>query len=240
MGKEQLASPSHLPPLIDDWAMRHVFHAYSAYRPPFRREYAPLKPREVDEALEHSTSAPEEEKSVPDKPVNRYILPQTSHEVLQEAEILFSQILAQQQTENTPSDSPPIFRGIRVTSHLLSAYLGVHFSHSASTEQSVAKIFDLYSQFGLDISIETVLKSLQHIGNAKATERTSVILEIAEKLWGRFHDVLQGLSEDVANMRWIRLLSTSPEQMVRGETRRSISASDIARSWSAMIRVRTL
>ena len=242
MGKEQLALPSHLPPLIDDWAMRHVFHAYSAYRPPFRREYAQLKPREVvDRTLERSTATPEEETSVPDKPVSRYILPQTSHEALQEAEALFSQILAQQQTESTPPDGASIFRGVRVTSHLLSAYLGVHFSHSASTEQAVAKIFDLHSQLGLNISIETVLKSLQRIGNAKTTERTPIILEIAEKLWARFHNVLQGLSEDVANMRWIRLLSTSPcEQTIGGGTKPSISASDIARTWAAMIRVRTL
>jgi hypothetical protein len=81
------------------------------------------------------------------------------------------------------------------------------FTHSASTEQAVAKIFDLHSQLGLDISIEMVLKSLQRIGNAKTAERTSGILEIAEKLWARFHNVLQGLSEDAANMRWIRLLS---------------------------------
>ena len=241
MGKEQLASPSHRPPLIDDRAMRHVFHAYSTYRPPFRREYAPLKPREgVDEAFEHSTAAPKEETSVPDKSVNRYVLPQMSHEVLQEAETLFAQILAQQRTENTPSDSASIFRGVHITSHLLSAYLGVHFSHSASTEQAVAKIFDLHSEFHLDVSIETVLKSLQRIGNAKTAERTPVILEIAEKLWTRFQDVLQGLSEDAANMRWIRLLSTPPEQTAGGGTRFSIFASDVARNWSAMIRVRTL
>ena len=242
MGKEQLASPSHLPPLIDDWTMRHVFHAYNAYRPPFRREYAPLKPREVvDETFEHSTAAPEEEISVPNKPVSRYTLPQTAHEVLQEAETLFSQILAQQRVENPPFDDASIFRGVQVTSHMLSAYLGVHFSHSASTEQAVAKIFDLHSQFGLDISIQTVLKSLQRIGNAKTAERTPMILEIAEKLWERFNSVLQGLSEDAADMRWIRLLSTSPsEQMVGGGTKPSISASDIVRNWSAMIRVRTL
>ena len=241
MGKEQLASPSHLPPLIDDWAMRHIFHAYSAYRPPFRREYAPLKPQEgVDEPSERSRVAPVEEVSVSSKPVNRYILPQTSHEVLQEAETLFAQILAQKQTENTLSDGTSIFRGVRITSHLLSAYLGVHFSHSASTEQAVAKIFDLHSQFNVDISIETVLKSLQRIGNAKTVERTPMILEIAEKLWARFQNVLQGLSEGATNMRWVRLLSTPPEQTIGEVTKNSISASDIARSWSAMIRVRTL
>ena len=241
MGKEQLASPSHLPPLIDDWVMRHIFHAYSAYRPPFRREYAPLKPREgVDETSERSRVAPTEETSVSGKLVNRYILPQTSHEVLQEAETLFAQILAQQQTEKTLPDSASIFRGVRITSHLVSAYLGVHFSHSASTEQAVAKIFDLHSQFDLDISIETVLKSLQRIGNAKTAERTPIILEIAEKLWARFQNVLQGLSEGATNMRWVRLLSTPPEQTIGGVIKPSISASDIARSWSAMIRVRTL
>ncbi len=241
MGKEQLASPSHLPPLIDDWVMRHIFHAYSAYRPPFRREYAPLKPREgVDETSERSRVAPTEETSVSGKSVNRYILPQTSHEVLQEAETLFAQILAQQQTEKTLPDSASIFRGVRITSHLVSAYLGVHFSHSASTEQAVAKIFDLHSQFDLDISIETVLKSLQRIGNAKTAERTPIILEIAEKLWARFQNVLQGLSEGATNMRWVRLLSTPPEQTIGGVIKPSISASDIARSWSAMIRVRTL
>jgi len=241
MSKEQLSSPSHLPPLIDDWAMRHVFHAYSAYRPPFRREYAPLKSREgVEEAPERSTATQEEDTSVPGKPVNRYILPQTSHEVLQEAEALFAQIIAQQRTENTPSDSTSIFRGVRVTGHLLSAYLGVHFSHSTSTEQAVAKILALHSQFDLDVSIETVLKSLQRIGNAKTAERTPNILEIAEKLWARFQNVLQGLSEGTITMRWIRLLSTPPEQTIGGETKPSISASDITRSWSAMIRVRTL
>ena len=240
MGKEQIASPSRLPPLIDDWAMRHVFHAYSAYRPPFRREYAPLKPREVvGETSENSTAAPEEETSVPDIPVNHYILPQTPHEVLQEAETIFSQILAQQQTENTPSDDGSIFRHVRVTSHLLSAYLGVHFSHSASTEPAVAKIFDLHSQLGLDISIETVLKSLQHIGKAKPAERTPILLESAEKLWARFHNVLQDLSEDAANMRWIRLLARSPCEQTGG-SKPSISASDITRTWAAMIRVRTL
>lgn len=238
MGKEQLALPSRLPPLIDDWAMRHVFHAYSAYRPPFRREYAPLKPREVvDEASERSTIAPEEETSVPDKPVSRYILPQTSHDVLQEAETIFSQILAQQQTEVT-GDS--IFRGVRVTSHLLSAYLGVHFSHSISTEQAAAKIFDLHSQLGLNISMETVLKSLQHIGKVKTAERTPILLDIAEKLWARFHNVLQELSADAANMRWIRLLAMSPCEQTIGGSNSSISASDITRCWAAMIRVRTL
>jgi hypothetical protein len=241
MSQEQLASPSHLPPLIDDWAMRHVFHAYSAYRPPFRREYAPLQSQSaVDETSEHSTATQEEEASVPDKSVNRYILPQTSHEVLQEAETLFAQILAQQRTESTPPDSASIFRGVRVTSQLLSAYLGVHFSHSISTEQAVAKIFDLHSQFDLDIPIETVLKSLQRIGKAQTAERTPIILEIAEKLWARFQNVLQGTSEGTTDMRWIRVLSTPPEQTIGGGTNPSLSASDIARSWSAMIRVRTL
>lgn len=241
MGKQQLASPSHLLPLIDDWVMRHIFHAYSAYHPPFRREYAPLKPKEgVDEASERSTVAPAEETSVPGKSVNRYILPQTSHEVLQEAEALFAQILAQQQTENTLSDSASIFRGVRVTSHLLSAYLGVRFSHSASTEQAVAEIFGLHSQFDLEVSIEMVLKSLQRIGNTKTAERTPIIREIAEKLWVRFQNILQGISEGTTNMRWVRLLSTPPEETIGGRTNPSISASDIARSWSAMIRVRTL
>ncbi|KAI9449004.1 hypothetical protein BJY52DRAFT_1364065 [Lactarius psammicola] len=91
--------------VVDERIMTHVFHAYAAYRPPFKRSMAPLvedaavPPSRSESPIEEATSSSPVEASSP--PSFAHLPPQSSAEVIGEARALFSRISSSSRAEDT-------------------------------------------------------------------------------------------------------------------------------------------
>ena len=122
--------------------MTHVFHAYAAYKPPFKRSMAPLTTQTEGDAdtstpawpTEPVDSSPDALKpSVPvetsPEPSFTHLPPQSRSEVIGEARALFSRIF-RPSPDPTCSSSLPALPDVHVTPRLLSAYLSVFYAHA--------------------------------------------------------------------------------------------------------------
>lgn len=171
--------------VVDERIMTHVFHAYAAYRPPFRRSMAPLvatdeavPPTRSEEPVEETASSPVETASPPSF---AHLPPQSSAEVLSEAHALFARF------SRSPSSSPssragaealPALPDVRVTPRLLNAYLAVSYAH-ASLETAHDAFRTVFAQEGVEKDAHTLVEALERC----ARGRGASIQGFAEEAW---------------------------------------------------------
>ncbi|KAI0033509.1 hypothetical protein K488DRAFT_84868 [Vararia minispora EC-137] len=206
---------------VTEEMMMHVFHAYSAYKPPFRRSMAlevqgdgpayqenPKPSAPVPSSPSSNTSSPPVKSAQTGSPAFTALPPQSRAEVIHEARILFSRIL----TDRAAGPSRPLHT-VTLTPRLLSAYIGVHFSHAKL--EDAAKLFDtLFDEHGVKCTPRILIEALERCAIAQKNERVCA-MEFAERVW----------------MRW--------EEMEMGGTV-SLSPRLIERAHAAMIRVHAL
>lgn len=180
--------------VVDERIMTHVFHAYAAYRPPFKRSLAPLVPVSAegdaesikDEAV--SASSPTEvSSSQEEEPSFAHLPPQSSAEVIGEARALFSRI-----SRSSSSPPPPQARGtsdaaalpelpnVHVTPRLLNAYLAVFYAH-ASLETAHEMFRTVFAQEGIEKDAHTLVEALERC--ARTRRRVPQQRAFAEEAW---------------------------------------------------------
>ncbi|KAI0339109.1 hypothetical protein BDW22DRAFT_1347966 [Trametopsis cervina] len=197
MGDQGAVTAEHA--IIQEDVMAHVFHAYAAYRVPFK----PWMTVIVDEkqaqrgdqtssgaGKEFVDSSPASQESVdtealvPEENVGfAHIPPQTDSEVIQEVEVLFSRIFADRVAEERGEDvSQAVFRHVRVSSKLLDAYLTAYYSHS-SLEEWRNQFKHLHARLNVPRSSWTYEHILQRC--AKATKGIERVMarKLAEEVW---------------------------------------------------------
>ncbi|KAF8602210.1 hypothetical protein BDV93DRAFT_607664 [Ceratobasidium sp. AG-I] len=167
--------------ILDEEIMVCTFQAYSAYRPPFRREGV----RKMDDVkdAEPQQTAPASPDAGPESRIEMlsgstpHTLPQSSQDVIFEADALFSRILS-----NHSRSPDPLFVHVPVSARVVNAYLGVHFSH-ASLEAALSMFSDVYKLPRMpEPNAYSFVGLLERLAHAQKSDRT-VALDEARRAW---------------------------------------------------------
>jgi hypothetical protein len=214
--------------VVDERIMTHVFHAYAAYKPPFRRSMAPLATQieaDADASAPPSPTEPVEssadnrESSAPveasQEPSFAHLPPQSHPEVIGEACALFSRIVRPPSTSSPSSDPLSALPDVHVTPRLLAAYLSVFYSH-APLETAHAMFRTVFAEHGLEKDAGALVEALERCAGARRGAERERVLGFAEDAW----------------QEWSALENA--------RTKSNTSARDIQRAYAARIRVLAL
>ncbi|KAI9435830.1 hypothetical protein H4582DRAFT_2059299 [Lactarius indigo] len=174
--------------VVDERIMTHVFHAYAAYKPPFRRSMAPLvadaavPPSRSEEPIEEtaSSSSPVETASPPSF---AHLPPQSSAEVLNEARALFARFSRSSSlSSQTGAEALPALPDVRVTPRLLNAYLSVLYAH-ASLESAHEAFRTVFAQERLVRDGFTFVEALERCAREHTVSSARGFAEDAWREW---------------------------------------------------------
>jgi hypothetical protein len=213
---------------VDEEVMMHMFHAYAAYHPPFKRTSTVLVDEE--DAVQPGSSisietgsmlSTESQESLPVEEITQpsfsHIPPQSHSEVAREAKALFSRILrdtgvcGSQQGEDS---APKLFKNVQLTARLVNSYLSVHYAHSPLNV--ACDLFKtLFSDGDVQRNTRSYVEALERCGIARRGRERAVALVFAENLW----------------VEW---------QSLEDSGDHSVDARSIERARVAMIRILTL
>ena len=180
--------------VIDERILTHVFHAYAAYRPPFKRSMTRLVDEAIpiEEAASSSSSSSEPvEASSSQAPSFAHLPPQSRAEVIGEARALFSRISPQSRgTSDTTTTELPTFPDVRLTPRLLNAYLSVFYTH-ASLETAHETFNTIFAHQGVQKNAQTLVEALeccarQHHKHKRTTSATAILRKFADEAWTEF------------------------------------------------------
>ncbi|KAH9001910.1 hypothetical protein EDB86DRAFT_2902439 [Lactarius hatsudake] len=206
--------------VVDERIMTHVFHAYAAYRPPFRRSMAPLVETDAAEPTEEtaSSSSPVETASPPSF---AHLPPQSSAEVLNEAHALFARFSRSSSSSSSRAgaeEALPALPDVRVTPRLLNAYLAVVYAH-ASLETAHDAFCTVFAQEGVEKDAHTLVEALERCARARGASSSS-----------SSSSSIGGLFAEEAWREWVVLENSSSH----------VSARHIQRAYAARIRILAL
>ncbi|EED80906.1 predicted protein [Postia placenta Mad-698-R] len=228
--------------LVNDLIMTHVFHAYAAFKPPFKRsatlivdEQAPSEPPSLVQAAEHG-QPPGLSRTETGLPLTSqgsrfsHIPPQSRGEVAREAKLLFTRIV--EDTRAAPSsldgDGDSIasrpFRHVQLTPRLLNAYLSVHYVHSSFDEWS-GLYRTLFDELDVPRNPKTYVEALERCAISQKSERRMALM-LADEIWV----VWQGIEE-----AW-----RTRDNVQQDEAIKMIDARLVERANAAMIRILAL
>ena len=176
----------------------HVFHAYAAYDPPFRRGDALLVKAPEGEKTEENTKATavQEVKTPTDESKGAAgSVPQSRSEVVREAAHLFGRVL--RDTGNLPPEHdrsaaappPAKFERVELTSRLLNAYLAVFYRHSTlGTARDLYRQLYVEDEFGLGVApnASTYVDALERCAQAKKGPERELALRFAREVWAEW------------------------------------------------------
>ena len=175
---------------INEEVMMHMFHAYAAYSPPFRRSATTLleeqsKPEQQQQ--QQLSQPPSTTIEADDHPSFAHIPPQSRQEVIREVKFLFERILEDRKTAN-PSATPSLpfsdqkFKNVEITTRLIGSYISVFYMH-ASLEVSQEIFWKIFEEHGVVRSLRVYVEALERCGNTKRRFEKDVSLKFADKLW---------------------------------------------------------
>ncbi|KAJ3755569.1 hypothetical protein EV360DRAFT_49525 [Lentinula raphanica] len=232
---------------VDEEVMMHIFHAYAAYKPPFKRSLARVVESQVKDEESGGTvdSQPilsgSNDSSNPREPLQEgstsiasnpnsysafsHVPPQTSAEVIVEADMLFDRILRETRdssslsSKTAPSFSPPYsdvtnvlenkFTAVHLTTPLLNSYLSIYYAHASLDASINFKFSPLQSP---KPNPRTYVEALERCTLAKKPER-DLASKFGKDLLRRFETAFEGRGmveprmTERAHIAWIRLLA---------------------------------
>lgn len=219
---------------VNEEVMMHVFHAYAAYKPPFKRTTALLLDGHKDLPLpiapEKSVSLvnsdpPESPPIEQTEPRFTHVPPQSRSEVVAEAEALFSRILGDTEVRSLHQIPVPFlpgerrFKHVQITPRLINSYLSVHYAHS-SLEVSGPIFRTLFKDLSVKQNARSYVEVLERCGISRRGHERTAALALAEDAWNGWLD-LENCEQG-------------------GEDGRGVNARMLERAHVAMIRVLTL
>ncbi|KAI0092334.1 hypothetical protein BDY19DRAFT_884752 [Irpex rosettiformis] len=228
--------------IVKENVMVHVFHAYAAYKPPFKRSMAPIVVAEEGEGAKdvtekelETTGSEKDGQDIQNQEAQEtsgdlvqeehirfaQVPPQTHAEVIQEAEALFSRIIADQEPSvsvDSQETSPAVFRRVDVTPRLVNAYLSVHYAHSSvNAWQNIA--ITLHGKVGTTKNAWSYVELLERCSIIKKGPERLAALKLAEQVWQEWSTV---------------------EKAWREGSEEEIAARQVERVYSAMIKILSL
>ncbi|KAG6377684.1 hypothetical protein JVT61DRAFT_14453 [Boletus reticuloceps] len=238
--------------IVDAELMTHIFHTYVSYKPPFRRETTRLIGCDAASTTEASTnesqaevvsihrdppphvSTEQTQDVFPDVPAENVesipsfsrLPPQTSFDVIAEAQALFSRILEDRSLSLEEARRPhqgglPAgrFAHVELTPVLVNAYLSVFYRH-ASIETS-QEAFDSLSNDSLGTQVfypddHTYVSALERCAIARVEDR-HVATRWAENIWRRWEETeAKGMRDGKGNVgSFARLIERAHAAMRR-------------------------
>lgn len=213
--------PKDSEPILDEEIMVCAFQAYSAFRPPFRREGVrkvdKVEGEEQKETIPAPTDAPLEGHTELFSGSPPHTIPQSAQEVIFEADALFSRILSKH------SRSPdPLFVHVPISARILNAYLGVYFSH-ASLEESLNIFSEVYKLPRIpEPNAYAFVGLLERLARAQKSDRT-MALDEAKRAWATW-------------TKWLGRVETGDIDPVLAEA----TPRAIERVWAAIIKCHSL
>jgi hypothetical protein len=183
---------------ITEEVMMHVFHAYAAYKPPFKRTDVLLQ-----DGTQHSqlpqTNIPEQQSAEPlsnsetlpfehTQPTFTHIPPQSRSEVIAEAKVLFTRILEDRDADVRDPNYETVvpgdrkFKNVQLSPRLLNSYLSVHYKHS-SLDVFRELFKQLFENLGVSRNARSYIEALERCGTTRRGRERVPALEFAEEVW---------------------------------------------------------
>ena len=214
---------------VTEEVMMHVFHAYAAYKVPFKRADAVLVDEMSPTPLEPSTHSKSESQTfsvaeplpsnmaqnVPTHvtmPSFSHLPPQNRSEVISEVRALFVRILDDISRDQSHHDDAPPFGKVKLTPRLLNSYLSVHYTH-APFEDARDLFKTIFSEHGVHRNVRSYVEALERCGNARRGRERTAALEFAEELWVQWQNFENG--EQNRNTVWARMVERANVAMIR-------------------------
>lgn len=191
----------------DGKIMIHVFHAYAAYRPPFRRGST----RIVDAEEAEPMVAESEKTAIESLPLSAGRFgkapPQTPAEVLAEVEALFQRVLddtgrgrSSASVEGAPSVGA--FSEVALSPVLVNSYLSVHYRHGDIGH--LRNLFgEIFEEAGTERTPRSYVEALERCAYEESGPSRDVAYEFAEELWTSWLEVEPQLRTEGATARLI-------------------------------------
>jgi hypothetical protein len=178
--------------VVDERIMTHVFHSYSAYKPPFKRSMAPLADQDKgDRDISGASSTELVESSAVDQgsliPSFAHLPPQSCSDVIREAIALFSRISGLPPPTMVARPLPTL-PYVHVTPRLLNAYLSIFYAH-ASLERAHELFRTAFAEYGLKKDGLTVVEALERCARARRGPERLTVSGFAEEAWGEWTDL---------------------------------------------------
>jgi len=184
---------------VNEEAMMHVFHAYAAYHPPFKRTFTVLVNDKEESAALPKSSTPTDNESetqhslaVEDtEPTFPHIPPQSRSEVISEAKALFNRILrdsgvgASHLPADDPVSTPKFFKNVLLTPRLVNSYLSVYYAH-APLRVAHDSFKTLFRDLDVRRNARSYVEALERCGMARRGQERAVALAFAEDLWAEW------------------------------------------------------
>lgn len=205
---------------VDEEVMMHVFNAYAAYRPPFRRSQTVVQDAKdevsVTEVGEQSTPGPITESL--DEVTPTQLPPQTRAAVVIEVESLMARIIAE--NEVTVDESRELrFKNVHLTPRLFNAYLSVLYVHAPFDIWS-ERYRTIFSEQDVPKAPSTYILALERCARTPKGPERKLALQFAEDVWKEWETVevgwrsraagsasLSARQVEKANAAMIRMLS---------------------------------
>jgi len=237
---------------VNEWALRHVFHTYAMYSPPFKREFTntvetATTPHNKDERGREEASHKHAEALTQDLTENgqegpqttgyEALLPQTSRAVLAEADALFDLFVREKGVNQVgPSDElqqPELFSGVVDVGVVAEAYLSAYLRHSPSVKNVIEKARGIHEQLNIEWSADMIRICMIHCAR-RSTSSLPLVAEFAKELWHKWLEIIDQEKSYIS--RWLPGGSTTPAER-RSIPRSSLKTSTIATVWAAYIQI---
>ncbi|CAE6358666.1 unnamed protein product [Rhizoctonia solani] len=200
--------------ILDEEIMVCAFQAYSAFRPAFRRGMTRNQTEELEDTTTRSNVEDMQDLVPTETPAQAYTIPQSTSEVLREADILLCRILSKL------TESPDrLFSHVPISARIMNAYLGVYYSHE-SLERTLAKFEECHQH--VEPNAYTFVNLLERLSRADEPDRP-LALAYAKKTWINWQNWMRGVYDDQV------------DPVLAEATPRAIE-----RAWAAIIRVHSL
>ena len=226
---------------VTEEVMMHVFHAYAAYRPPFKRTDALLRNENPDAARQSELlqlalpSDPESTEPVGGLPVEEtqptftHIPPQSRSEVIAEAKALFNRILddtganVQDPSEDTIAYGDKKFKNVRLSPRLLNSYLSVYYKHS-SLEVSRDLFGRIFEDLGVRRNARSYVEVLERCGTSRRGHERVLALKFAEEVWTKWQ-ALEDAAQDGEDRVTARMVERAHVAIIRVWTLYALASS---------------
>ncbi|OBZ74606.1 hypothetical protein A0H81_05466 [Grifola frondosa] len=221
--------------VVDEEIMMHVFHAYAAYRPPFKRSATVIVDKEPPPPNESATT---ERQSPSENDVPCEQAPVAAAEAQGEGEQA-GPIVAD--TRSTYYDGMPQgggadfdlykrFYHVSLTPRLLNSYLSVHYAHS-SFDTWTHLFRTLFAELGVPRIARSYVEALERCAVTRRGPERALALKFAEEIWPGWQSAEESwLRRDMSDMAQTvdaRLVERAHAAMIRilslnGKVRRAV------------------
>lgn len=214
---------------VSEEVMMHVFHAYAAYKPPFKRAAVLVDEKEPAQTSKSmtgsntsasmvSSSSSSSDDEAQEFPLTETTIPSFSHlppqsrsEIIGEVQTLFARIV-----EDTTLDGSEarLFSNVKLTPRLLNSYLSVHYAFASILDSQ--ELFEtIFEELNVPRNVRSYIEALERCSSSKRGQERAAAFAFAEKLWPAWQDLENGQQNGVTGTVTARMIERANFAMIR-------------------------